>query len=95
MFLIIYYVLHTRASLVAWTKESACSATVRSLGWEDSPWRREWLPTPVFLSGESQRSLAEYSPWGRRESNTTERLTPQSLCTMIGKQEFQNIILKF
>ena len=32
------------------------------------PWRREWLPTPVFLPGESQeqRSLAGYSPWGRR-----------------------------
>ena len=32
------------------------------------PWRREWLPTPVFLPGEShgQRSLASYTPWGRR-----------------------------
>ena len=31
---------------------------VLSLGWED-PWRREWLPTPVFLPGEfhGQRSL--------------------------------------
>ena len=30
------------------------------------PWRREWLPTPVFLPGEShgQRSLVGYSPWG-------------------------------
>ena len=25
---------------------------VQSLGWED-PWRGEWLPTPVFLPGES------------------------------------------
>ena len=32
------------------------------------PWRREWLPTPVFLPGEShgQRSLSGYSPWGHR-----------------------------
>ena len=32
---------------------------------------------PVFLPGEShgQRSLAGYSPWGRKESNTTEPLT--------------------
>ena len=32
------------------------------------PWRRKWLPTPVFLPGEShgQRSLAGYSPWGCR-----------------------------
>ena len=28
-------VLHARASLVAWAEESACSAVVRSLGWED------------------------------------------------------------
>ena len=40
------------------------------------PWRREWQPTPVFLPGEShgQRSLVSYSPRGRRESDTTERL---------------------
>ena len=40
------------------------------------PWRREWQPTPVFLPGEShgQRSLAGYSPWGQKESDTTERL---------------------
>ena len=38
------------------------------------PWRRTWPPTPVFLPGEShgQRSLAVYSPQGRKESNTTE-----------------------
>ena len=38
------------------------------------PWRRAWLPTPVFLPGEShgQRSLAGYSPWGGKESDTTE-----------------------
>ena len=38
------------------------------------PWRREWLPTPVFLPGEShgQRSLVGYSPWGHKESDTTE-----------------------
>ena len=38
------------------------------------PWRRAWAPTPVFLLGEShgQRSLADYSPLGHIESNTTE-----------------------
>ena len=37
-------------------------------------WRREWLPTPVFLPGEShkQRSLAGYSPWSRKASDTSE-----------------------
>ena len=44
-------------------------------------WRREWLPTSVFLPGKShaQRSLEGYSPWGRKGSDTTEQLcTPQS-----------------
>ena len=38
------------------------------------PWRREWLPTPVFLPRElhGQRSLVGYRPWGCRESDTTE-----------------------
>ena len=29
------------------------------------PWRREWLPTLVFLPREfyGQRNLADYSPW--------------------------------
>ena len=41
------------------------------------PWRREWLPTPVFLPGEShgQRSLVGYSPWCHKESDMTEQLT--------------------
>ena len=39
-------------------------------------WRRKWQPTPVSLPGEShgQRSLVGYSPWGCKESDTTERL---------------------
>ena len=49
-------------------KESACNTGDPSL-----------IPgsgrsTPVFLPGEShgQRSLAGYSPWGHKESDTTE-----------------------
>ena len=40
------------------------------------PWRRKWQPTPVPLPGKlhGQRSLVGYSPWGHRESDTTERL---------------------
>ena len=40
-------------------------------------WRRKWQPTPVLLPGKSRgwRSLVGYSPWGRKESDTTERLT--------------------
>ena len=40
-------------------------------------WRREWLPTSVFLLGKphGQRSLASYSSWGCKESDMTEQLT--------------------
>ena len=39
-------------------------------------WRRHWHPTPVLQPGKShgQRSLVGCSPWGREESDTTERL---------------------
>ena len=39
--------------------------------------RREWLPTPAFLPGEfhGERNPRGYSPWGRKESDTTERLS--------------------
>ena len=38
--------------------------------------RRQWHPTPVLLPGKShgQKSLVCCSPWGRKESDTTERL---------------------
>ena len=58
------------------------------------PWRRKWLPTPIFLPGESheQRSLAGYSSWGCKESDTTERLrhiqlTPTYMEGSVGKEE--------
>ena len=37
------------------------------------PWRRKWQPSPVFLPGEShgQRSLAGFSLWGCKKSDTT------------------------
>ena len=41
------------------------------------PPRRALQPTPVFLPGEyhGQRTLVGYSPWGHKESDTTEQLT--------------------
>ena len=41
------------------------------------PWRRKWQSIPVFLPGKSHgwRSLAGYSPWYRKESDTTKQLT--------------------
>ena len=88
MYILIYIYTHTHtrththtqcASLVAQIVKNppAMQETqVPSLGQED-PWRREWLPIPIFLSGEShgQRSLVGYSPRGRKESDKTERLT--------------------
>ena len=51
------------------------------------PWRREQLPTPVFWPGEFHRL---YSPWGRKESDMTERLPQEvqsgnyvSLCLLV------------
>ena len=59
------------------SKESACNVRDmglipllgRSPGWGSG--------SPVFLPGEfhGQRSLAGYSPWDHRESDTTEQLT--------------------
>ena len=52
------------------------------------PWRREWLSTPVLLPGEfhGQRCLEGYSPWGHKESDTTELLTLShiSYYTLVG-----------
>ena len=36
------------------------------------PWGRDRLPTPVFWPGEFN---GLYSPWGRKESDTTEPLS--------------------
>ena len=45
---------HRRLGFYPWVKES--------------PWRRKWQPTPVFLPEKphGQRSLAGYGPWDRR-----------------------------
>ena len=60
-------------------KESACQC--RRHGFDPwvrkIPWRRKWQPTPVFLPGkfQRQRNLVGYSPWDRKESDTTEDST--------------------
>ena len=62
-------------------KESVCNAEDVEHEFDPwvrkSPWRRKWQPTSVFLHGKSHgpRSLADYSPWGRTESDTTEHIT--------------------
>ena len=49
--------------------------------------RRQWHPTPVLLPGKSHgwRSLVGCSPWGRKESDTTERLHFQFSLLCIGE----------
>ena len=43
-----------------------------------NPWSRKWQPTPVFLPGKlhGQRRVAGHSPWGGKESDTTEHTHP-------------------
>ena len=55
-------------------KEPVCQCKRLAMQVGKILWRREWHPTPVFLPGDShgQRSLAGYSPWGCKESDTTE-----------------------
>ena len=49
-----------------------------------TPWRA-WQPTPVFLPGESPwtEGPGGYSPWGPKESDTTERLSTQLLYNVV------------
>ena len=61
------------------SQEWGCSGNVASwnsewVGWKGR--RRQWHPTPVLLPGKSHgwRSLVGCSPWGRKDSDTTERL---------------------
>ena len=77
--------LNVRKGLPWWLRQWRTCLQCRRTGFDPwvgtIPWRREWQPTPVFLSGEfqGQRSLADYSPWGHRESDTTEWLTQKRL----------------
>ena len=70
----------TRASLVAQRLKRVPGMECRRPGFDPCigkiPWRRKWQPTPVLLPGEPHggRSLVGYSPWGRKESDMTERL---------------------
>ena len=66
----------------------------RFLDWE-IPWRRAappvflavGIPTLVFLPGKShgQRSLAGYSPWAHKESDTTKFLRTQAAAATAAK----------
>ena len=61
-----------------------------------TPWSRKWQPAPEFLPRKfhRQRSLADYSLWGHKESDRTEYsgarsvgspLNHVALCTALGR----------
>ena len=54
------------------------------------PWRRKWQCTLVFLPWKyhGQRSLAGYSPWGRKESDITELL---HFTLLLGRRVMTNL----
>ena len=56
--------------------DKACAGNVGDPWVGKIPWRRKRHPTPVLLPGKFHglRSLVGYSPWGRKESDTTEQL---------------------
>ena len=56
-------------------KVSACNAGDPGSSPGSGRWR-EWQSIPALLPGKSHgwRSLIGYSPWGRKESDTTEQL---------------------
>ena len=58
------------------------------------PWRRKWQPTLVFLPGKShgQRSLEGYSPWGHKESDTTEHTQNNIFMWGLSYLEIRNLI---
>ena len=64
---------------------------IRFLVLEDLLEEREWQPIPVFLPGEShaQKSLEGYSPYGCKDSDTTE-MTEHSHMGYFGRQSIKS-----
>ena len=62
------------------------------LGLGRLPWRRQWQPSPVFLSAEShgQKSLVGYSPQGHKELYMTEATQLTRTVNHIFKQKSEN-----
>ena len=71
-----------RASLVVGWQTMQCQRPGFDPRVRKIPWRIEWIPTPVFLPEKfhGHRSLAGYSPQGRKESDTTEPQTHLKSC---------------
>ena len=84
--------------LLCWLRQEGICQKCRRHGFDSwvgkNPWRRERQPTLVSLPGEfhGQRRLAYCSPWVRKDSDTTERLTLSlhdiSICICIYHMSF-------
>ena len=70
----------------SWTRLKRLSSNSSSSRVNIRRW--QWQPTPVLLPGKShgQRSLEGCSPWGREESDTTERLHFHFSLSCIGER---------
>ena len=69
--------LHFNGNVTEWKRHlTNCLKTQALIPALSLTRRRQWHPTPALLSGKSHgwRSLVGCSPWGRWESDTTERL---------------------
>ena len=80
VYMYIYTYTHTHTYMCICTYAYICVCVYISIYIERyacTSWMRKSQPTPIFLPGEfrEQRSLADYSPWGRRESEMTKRPT--------------------
>ena len=68
-----YSLQYSWVSLVAQTVKNSPAMLENRVG--KISWRRERLPTPVFWPREFH---GPYSPWGSKELDTTEPLSPSS-----------------
>ena len=54
-----------------------CPTSLLAYGYPIFPWSKKQQPTPVFLTEKfhGRKSLVAHSPWGHRESDTTEQVS--------------------
>ena len=66
---------------------------VQSLGWEDSPGEGRGYPLQYSCleNPHGQRSLVDFGPWGRKESDTTERLSTAHKVIILGVIAFKSV----
>ena len=79
-----YYLLKYFLAVFFFLSSSSGTPMIRMLGHLTSS---QWHPTPVLLPGKShgRRSLVGCSPWGREESDTTEKLDFHFSLSCIGE----------